>query len=99
MSSHKDDKVNQVLQSLNKLAYPTECHGIPTGVFHDAMQIISDFKTQLNNQEALIAQAEERGAKWALEEHGHGLTSMTREEYAKHICESSRKFSKVISGK
>ena len=34
--------------------------------------------------------AEERGALWALERHGHGLANTTPEEYAKQICQDAR---------
>lgn len=39
-----------------------------------------------------ISQAEERGARWALEEAGHGLFNTTREEHARNICDAARKF-------
>ena len=38
-----------------------------------------------------ILEAEERGARWALERHGHGLADMTREQYAREICEAARR--------
>lgn len=41
-----------------------------------------------------VSQAEERGALWALERHGHmynfGLADTTPEEYAKQICQDAR---------
>ncbi len=59
---------------------------------------LRDFK-YVNDFASLIAESEERGAKWALEQHGHGLFSITREQYAKNICEANRNLvnkSKVI---
>lgn len=38
-----------------------------------------------------ILEAEERGARWALERHGHGLADMSREQYAREICEAARR--------
>jgi hypothetical protein len=39
-----------------------------------------------------ISQAEERGARWALEEAGHGLFNQTRDDRARDICDAARKF-------
>lgn len=36
--------------------------------------------------------AEERGARWALEEAGHGLFNQTRDDRARDICNAARKF-------
>jgi uncharacterized membrane protein len=37
-----------------------------------------------------ISQAEERGAKWAVERHGNPFASKTLEQYAAEICRDAR---------
>ena len=38
-----------------------------------------------------VAEAEERGARWALERHGNTFASKTLEQYAEEICDAARK--------
>ena len=60
--------------------------------FRDEQNRIVSLSTQ--NVRALVTaiqEAEERGARWALERHGHPFMEKTREEYAREICEDARK--------
>ena len=60
--------------------------------FHDLVVKERDYERVRNRTlQERVNEAEERGALWVLQRHGHGLTEMTREEYAKEICQAARK--------
>lgn len=46
MTNSENDKISQTLEYFYKLCYPMVPHGIPTTVFHNAIEIITDLRAE-----------------------------------------------------
>lgn len=47
----KDEKINEVINRLSDLEYPLRPHGIPTGIFHDAVEVILYLRSELRKRD------------------------------------------------
>lgn len=56
----------------------------------DAARAELELLRSMERASLVVKDAEERGARWALEEAGHGLFNQTREERARSICDAAR---------
>ena len=54
MTNSENDKISQTLEYFYKLCYPMVPHGIPTTVFHNAIEIITDLRAERDRQKEEI---------------------------------------------